>query len=865
MKNKSFIDQLRNSFPSYLKNITEEDAKNALIYGINCYKIEENESYKGALFLSVNQDNCICFANIKNDDIETINIRYIDKISFEINDKELINYKKKNNDEKFFEIIWAQKYYIFSVENFNNLLLLIKGLLLIFDRNYDNNYNHTNDKKSSDIENEINEILNKYDNNFDKIFDHLEFKKFCEHSGILPSILMINIDKNKDGLITKEELKKYLKENMCGEIYKDIFNLYSGNNSTLNYKELINFFKNEQKEDVSELEAIQLIIKFNINIKDETVRQNILADIQNSYIKNMYKININEILLISHDYNLNEDIFEMNLYDFSSMLNSNLLTIYNYNKFESELDLDHPLPHYLINCTHNTYLTGHQLIGKSHAKMYAYAMLMGYRLVELDCYNGKGKNIEITHGFTLASKINLVDVLHEIKQNAFINSSMPVILSIENHLDSYHQKIIAQNIREILQDLYIVPSNKKPDFVPNLKDLQKKFIIKCEGKRTWFGEIIPLKKVFKEPKDSISKKNLKTKLKKLINFNDFINKNNNKQNKTDEIIDYQNNLKKNILNINKNNNNLTKINFEKNFIEPPNINIDDDDKDDNNINNDNDNIVIEETNETKEVELDLETCRGLLTCDFNEDKLNDLSYYRHIDFCKFRSSKYLDFYYDEKMRNKMVQFGQHCMIKVYPISFNSYNFDIIKSWLAGCQCACLNIQKNDDDFLLYNKVFFRQNYNCGYVLKPSKLLLENYIEKNDAPKYTLKCRIYSIFNLVELLEISGNKIKKDNNDIRLIIYSIGNNKDDKFKPVNIKLNGSLYFPYISKEDEIDIPIYDIDFGALMIQIKYNEGIIGKGCIPYDFMKEGFRKIPIYDNNLCVCENTFIVGRFHKII
>ena len=101
-------------------------------------------------------------------------------------------------------------------------------------------------------------------------------------------------------------------------------------------------------------------------------------------------------------------------------------------------------------------------------------MLMGYRLVELDCYNGNGDDSLITHGYTLNSKIKLVDVLIDIKENAFINSSMPVILSKENHLDNYHQKVIARNFKEILQDLYIVPADKKPDFIPNLKDLQKK-------------------------------------------------------------------------------------------------------------------------------------------------------------------------------------------------------------------------------------------------------------------------------------------------------------------------------------------------------------------------------------------------------
>ena len=62
--------------------------------------------------------------------------------------------------------------------------------------------------------------------------------------------------------------------------------------------------------------------------------------------------------------------------------------------------------------------------------MYSFAILAGYRLVELDCYNGENDDIIITHGFTLVTKLKLEDVLIEIRENDFKNSPSPIIISI---------------------------------------------------------------------------------------------------------------------------------------------------------------------------------------------------------------------------------------------------------------------------------------------------------------------------------------------------------------------------------------------------------------------------------------------------
>ncbi|XP_028320422.1 1-phosphatidylinositol 4,5-bisphosphate phosphodiesterase eta-1 isoform X2 [Gouania willdenowi] len=252
---------------------------------------------------------------------------------------------------------------------------------------------------------------------------------------------------DQQGTLTYEEFSVFYK---MMSMRRDLFLLmmaYSDRKDHLTPDDLANFLRNEQKmANVTSEYVAEIIEKFELS--DENKLSGVLG-----------------------------------IEGFTSFMRSPACDVFNPLHHEVNQDMDQPLCNYFIASSHNTYLTGDQLLSHSKTDMYAWVLQSGCRCVEVDCWDGPDGEPMVQHGYTLTSKIPFKSVIEAINKYAFVNNQYPVILSIENHCNIQQQKKIAQYLRDIFGDKLDVGDamNRNSKVLPSPACLQGKILIK--GKR----------------------------------------------------------------------------------------------------------------------------------------------------------------------------------------------------------------------------------------------------------------------------------------------------------------------------------------------------------------------------------------------
>ncbi|XP_022745764.1 phosphoinositide phospholipase C 2-like [Durio zibethinus] len=354
-------------------------------------------------------------------------------------------------------------------------------------------------------------------------------------------------------------------------------------------------------------------------------------------------------------------------------------------------DMSAPLSHYFIYTGHNSYLTGNQLNSDCSDVPIINALKRGVRVIELDIWPNSAKdNVDVLHGGTLTTPVELIKCLRSIKECAFVASEYPVVITLEDHLTPDLQAKVAEMVTQTFGDILFSPGSECLKEFPSPESLKKHIIISTKPPKEYLEA--------KEDKDKENDSERGKASDEEAWGTEVSNP------KGSHVADYKNDLD-----------------------EEDEEDLDDGDKLQHNLAPEYKRLIAIHAGKPK---------GGLDECLMVEpDKVRRLSM-SELQLEKAAATH----------GKQIVRFTQQNILRVYPkgIRFDSSNYNPLIGWTHGAQMVAFNMQGYGRSLWLMHGMF-KANGGCGYVKKPDFLLNSNEVfdPKVELPvKITLKVTVY---------------------------------------------------------------------------------------------------------------------------
>ncbi|XP_019188595.1 PREDICTED: phosphoinositide phospholipase C 4-like isoform X2 [Ipomoea nil] len=354
-------------------------------------------------------------------------------------------------------------------------------------------------------------------------------------------------------------------------------------------------------------------------------------------------------------------------------------------------DMTAPLSHYYIFTGHNSYLTGNQLTSDCSDVPIIKALKRGVRVIELDIWPNSAKDdVIVLHGRTVTTPVELIKCLKSIKENAFVASPYPVVITLEDHLTPDLQAKVAQMLTNTFGDMLFVPESECLKEFPSPEELKHRIVVSTKPPK----EYLEAKSINEKQSSSLSRKDSDddtwgAEPSTLTAFQDDDKSEGDPSKHNQESEDYE----------------------------------DDDDFD-------------QKANAYKRL---IAIHAGKPKGGMKEALKIEPDKVRRLSLSEQALEKAAEVHGTD-----VVRFTQRNILRVYPkgTRFNSSNYKPLIGWMHGAQMVAFNMQGYGRSLWLMQGMF-RTNGGCGYVKKPDFLVKEVFDPRATLPvKKTLKVKVY---------------------------------------------------------------------------------------------------------------------------